>query len=180
MKKNEQEPFKFRGTRFFIVILFSYLLLFLTNRDAALLSMSNAATILIRVFPILLGVILFSGLFNYFLKPKQITRHLGGESSKKGWFWSIIAGVVSHGPMYAWYPFLEDLRKQGTRDGLIAAFFYARAIKVPLLPLMIDYFGVIFTAVLCGYILMGAFIQGWLLQRLQDYAARSSGVRIQK
>lgn len=27
------------------------------------------------------------------------------------------------------------------RDGLIATFFYARAIKLPLLPLMIDYFG---------------------------------------
>jgi hypothetical protein len=46
------------------------------------------------------------------------------------------------------YPLLEDLRGHGMRDGLIVVFFASRTIKIPLLPIMIDYFGWVFTLVL--------------------------------
>jgi ABC-type amino acid transport system permease subunit len=52
------------------------------------------------------------------------------------------------------------------RYGLMAAFFYARAIKVPLLPIMVSYFGLAFTVLLSFYILVAAWIQGWLVDRL--------------
>ena len=68
--------------------------------------------------------------------------------------------------MYAWYPLLEDLRSHGMRDGLIVAFFASRAIKIPLLPMMIDYFGWAFTLVLSFYILIGALVQGLMLELL--------------
>jgi uncharacterized membrane protein YraQ (UPF0718 family) len=81
-----------------------------------------------------------------------------------GWFWALAAGIISHGPMYAWYPMLEDLRGHGMRDGLIVVFFASRTIKIPLLPMMVDYFGWPFTLVLSCYILVGSLLQGWLLE----------------
>lgn len=62
------------------------------------------------------------------------------------------------------YPLLEDLRGHGMRDGLIVVFFASRTIKIPLLPIMIDYFGWVFTLVLTLYILVSAIIQGLLLE----------------
>ncbi|MBW2688902.1 MAG: permease, partial [Deltaproteobacteria bacterium] len=99
---------------------------------------------------------------------KQIIKHLGKKSGAKGWLVALLAGVISHGPMYAWYPMIENLRSHGLRDGLIVVFFYARAIKLPLLPLMIDYFGVSFTLILSFYILIGSLIQGWILEEVEQ------------
>ena len=93
--------------------------------------------------------------------------YLGRESGVKGWLWVLIAGVISHGPMYIWYPLLEDLRSQGMKDAFIVVFFASRTIKIPLLPLMIDYFGLTFTLVLSFYLLVGALIQGLIMEILQ-------------
>jgi len=76
--------------------------------------------------------------------------------------------VISHGPMYAWYPLLEDLRRHGMRDGLIVVFFASRTIKIPLLPVMIDYFGWTFTLVISLYILISALVQGLFLEMLEN------------
>jgi uncharacterized membrane protein YraQ (UPF0718 family) len=62
------------------------------------------------------------------------------------------------------YPLLEDLRGHGMRDGLIVVFFASRTIKIPLLPIMIDYFDWVFTLILTLYILVSAIIQGLLLE----------------
>ena len=116
---------------------------------------------------------MFDAALNRLVKPRQITRHLGRESGVRGWFWALAAGVISHGPMYVWYPMLDDLRSHGLRNGLIGAFFASRAIKVPLLPMMIDYFGWTFTLVLSCYILIGALAQGWVLELLTRRPART-------
>jgi hypothetical protein len=68
-------------------------------------------------------VILFTALLNYFLQPIQVVAHFGRESYIKGWLWALAAGVISHGPMYVWFPLLEDLRNHGILDGLIVTFF---------------------------------------------------------
>ncbi|MFO7849816.1 MAG: hypothetical protein R6V67_07645 [Spirochaetia bacterium] len=51
------------------------------------------------------------------------------------------AGTLSHGPVFAWYPFLSDLQGKGVSNGKIAAFLFARAVKIPLLAAMVFYFG---------------------------------------
>ncbi|MEN8191046.1 MAG: permease [Thermodesulfobacteriota bacterium] len=167
-KKSKEQTFVFRGTRFLVLVAILYGVLLFFDSGAVFISLRKAAAVLFRIVPILALVICFTGLLNYFLRPKQIVHHLGGESGARGWLWSMAAGVVSHGPMYVWYPLLDDLRRHGAREGLLVTFFYARAIKVPLLPMMIDYFGVTFTTVLSSYILVGALLQGMILQWLED------------
>ena len=163
----KEKPFRFRGMRLFLAVLAVYGILFFVNSETALLSLGKSWAILMKILPIFAVVILFTALLNYLIQPKQIARHLGEESGARGCFWALAAGVISHGPMYAWYPLVEDLRRHGLRDGLIVTFFYARAVKIPLLPLMVDYFGWIFTLTLSLYIIIGSLVQGWCLQLME-------------
>lgn len=154
----------FKGKYFCLAVLILYAGLLVLDAGTACMAVQKTARIFLRILPVLLGVVLLTAVINYFLRPAQIARHLGQKSGIKGWIWALCGGLLSHGPMYAWYPLLEDLRAQGTRDGLLAAFFAARAVKLPLLPVMIDYFGWIFTLVLSVYIVLGAVVQGRLLE----------------
>ncbi len=164
--KKEDKPFAFRGKYIFLTVFTVYAVLFFTGNEKAIPAVQKSGAILMKILPILIIVILLTALFNYFLRPKQIVKHLGHESGAKAWLWALAGGVVSHGPMYAWYPLLEGLRGHGMRDGLIVVFFASRTIKIPLLPIMIDYFGWVFTLVLTIYILFSALIQGLLLEIL--------------
>lgn len=164
--KKQDKPFAFRGKYLFLIVLFLYGVFFLLNSQSAQFALQKSITVLTKILPIFAIVILFTALLNFFLQPKQIARHLGHESGARGWLWALAAGVVSHGPMYAWYPLLEDLRSHGMKDKLIVVFFASRAIKIPLLPVMIDYFGLPFTILLSFYMLFGAFLQGACMQLL--------------
>jgi uncharacterized membrane protein YraQ (UPF0718 family) len=155
---------KFRGLKFFalVFVLYAVLALFFSERTAE--ALGKSLDILSWILPVFLVVILFTAAINYFLKPKEIARHLGEESGMKGWLIAMTAGIISHGPMYAWYPMIEDLKKHGLKNGLIATFFYARSLKLPLLPLMIEYFGWAFTVTLSVYVLIASLVQGVLIE----------------
>ncbi len=164
MKKQQERPFTLRGKYFFLVVFALYIVIFLINSPLVCRAMLKSGQILVRIIPVFVVVILFTALLNYFLQPRQMAKHIGQESGFKGWLWALAAGVISHGPMYAWYPLLEDLRKHGMPDRFIVIFFASRTIKIPLLPMMIDYFGLTFTLVLSFYILIGALLQGWFFE----------------
>ena len=81
---------------------------------------------------------------------------------------SALFGIVSHGPIYVWYPLLRDLKQHGMRSGLVAVFLYNRAIKIPLLPIMIFYFGVFFVIILCIYMIIASVFQGKIIEIIED------------
>ena len=122
--KKKGRTFAFRGKYLLLVVIVFYGVLFLSNSETSLSALQRSIMILLKVLPIFIAVILFTAMLNYFIKPKQIASHLGKESGAKGWLWALTAGVISHGPMYAWYPLLEDLRGHGMRDELIVVFFF--------------------------------------------------------
>ncbi len=161
MKKIEYKGLKF----LYIVLFFSIILLFVDTSNA-LISLKTFLNILSTLLPIFIFIILLTTLINYFLKPKDIIKHFGEDSGKKGIIYALIAGIISHGPMYAWYGFLSELREHGAKDELLIIFFYARAIKIPMLPFMIAIFGIPFTIVITIYILLFAIIQGKLFSKL--------------
>ena len=165
--KKQKKPFTFRGKILLPVVFVGYCFLFFSDSSTAFAALLKSGSVLLKILPIIAVVILFTALINFFLQPKQMAKHLGREGGIKGWLWALFAGLISHGPMYVWFPMLEDLRGHGMRDGLIVVFFAARTIKIPLLPMMIDYFGWMFTLILSFYILIGAVAQGWLLERVE-------------
>lgn len=148
------------------IVAIMYLVTFYVNADAGKEALTAGFQIVKMIAPILLVVFFLMALLNTFIDPKSISRHLGKESGARGWMIALLGGVLSHGPAYIWYPILSDLRKHGARDGLVIAFFYTRSIKLPWLPLMISYFGLAFTVILTVFVILGAWIQGWIVDKL--------------
>jgi len=143
-----------------------YLVTFSLNRGAGMAALAAAGATLKMIAPILLVVFFLMALLNTFVKPKSIAKHIGKQSGLRGWLIVLAGGVLSHGPGYVWYPMLADMRNHGARNGLVIAFFYARAIKLPWLPVMVSYFGLSFTLLLTLYVIVGAWLQGLIADRL--------------
>ena len=112
------------------------------------------AGILRQIIPVLVLVFTLMFLIDLFVKPKAIAKHLGSESGAKGWILAIVAGIIATGPIYVWYSMLADFRKKGMRTALAGVFLYTRAVKLPLLPLMVYYFGGLYTAILSTYLII--------------------------
>jgi uncharacterized membrane protein YraQ (UPF0718 family) len=148
------------------IVALLYLFAAFVNSADAYEALTNSFKVLKTILPILLVVVLLMAIINSFIQPKKIAKHLGKESGIKGWVIALLSGLFSHGSGYVWYPMLSDLRRHGVKDGLIVTFFYARAIKLPWLPMMIAYFGTGFTIALTFYILLGALLQGVIADRL--------------
>ena len=160
------KKFKFEGMKFLFFVLALFILLALFDFENISKIMDKVGNMLYRLIPIFILVITITALINYFLKPKKIMKYFGKDSGKRGELLALLGGVISHGPMYAWYPMLNDMRKNGLKFGLIAIFMYARAVKIPLLPFMIGLFGLPFTIIVNIYILIFAMIQGKIIDIL--------------
>lgn len=155
-----------KGVRFLVIVLVGYGVVLGIDPQKGWEALRDSGAILGSLIWIFLLVIVITALVNFFLKPQQFVKHFGDTKSKKGWILSIVSGVLSHGPMYAWYPMLQEMREWGVREGYLVAFLYARSIKLPLLPLMVEYFGWIFTIVLTFYVLLGSLIQGKIAEMI--------------
>jgi len=119
-----------------------------------------------KVVPIMFLVFVMMFVVDLVVEPGTVKKWLGKGSGSVGWGVAVLGGVLSTGPIYVWYPLLEDLRKKGVNDSLVVAFLYARAVKIPMAPMMIYYFGWTFTAVLYVYIIVFSVVNGVLVERL--------------
>ncbi|NOR54035.1 MAG: permease [Candidatus Aminicenantes bacterium] len=161
-EKKEWKSFYFLG---FVMVL--YIILSFLNPENAYDSFKASGEIFIKLIPVLFLVVLLMGLLNYFLRPKAVSKYLGKGSGIKGWLLAIFTGILSHGPIYVWYPLLKELRKQGMRTGLVAVFLYNRAIKIPLLPVMIYYFGIEFSIILLIWMAIASLIEGKVIEIIE-------------
>jgi len=104
-------------------------------------------------------------LINFFVSTKTVSKYFV-SSGKKSWLFAVVAGILSMGPVYIWYPFLQDLKEKGFNEGLIAVFLYNRAIKIPLIPLAVFYFGLKFVVILAFVMIVFSVIQGITINKL--------------
>lgn len=145
-----------------------YVVATIFNTTKVISALNQFVTIILKIIPVFLLVFLLMALTHYFVKPKTLVIYMGKNSGIKGWIIAIITGIISTGPIYMWYPLLNDLQKQGVRDGLISAFLYSRAIKIPLLPLLIIYFGLIYSIVLITVIIFISVFQGIITEKIME------------
>ncbi len=78
-------------------------------------------------------------------------------------FIATLAGIISVGPIYAWYPMLKDLREKGAGNFPITLFLCNRAVKPFLLPMMVAIFGWEYVVILTVLTVMASFIIAYLL-----------------
>lgn len=124
-----------------VCVLVCYGMLCAIDPHKALMALKASGNVLLYVALPLAFVFMVMLILNLFVNPAQIARLFGKVANIKGIALSLVAGIISMGPIYAWYPLLKNLREKGAGTGPIAIFLYSRAVKPFLLPVMIAYFG---------------------------------------
>lgn len=160
------------GLRFLALVGVLYLLVAFFSLELAAAVAARAFSLLLDLLPVMGVVIGLLGLFNYLFDTRKFAVYLRKEAGMRAWFYATAGGVLSHGPAYIWYPMLAELREHGTRPGLIVTFLYVRALKLPWLPVMIDYFGWSFTLFFSFYLILFGIIQGVAFERLNKLPCR--------
>ena len=147
-------------------VLMIYGIVFVVSPAGAAMAVRSSTAILLNLM-VPLGLVFTLMVFmNLFLKPTHIVRFLGKQSSSRGFILSAAAGIISMGPIYAWYPLLKELRKKGAANSLIAVFLGNRAVKPFLLPVMISYFGWVYVTLLMLFTVSGSLAVGYLVNTL--------------
>jgi uncharacterized membrane protein YraQ (UPF0718 family) len=157
---------KLGGWIFLTLVLLAYDATAFADPGLAHRALASFFAMLGEVAPVLVLVFVLMFLVERFLTPARTQSWLGRESGLRGWLLALAAGIVSTGPVYTWFALLAELRKKGMRTALVAVLLYARAIKLPLLPLLAHYFGLRYMLVLSLLIAVFSIVNGLLLERL--------------
>ena len=144
-----------------------YGILFFAAPNKAFMALRSSANIFLNMLIPLCLVFILMVMINLFLKPSLVVRILGKGAGIKGYLLSAAAGVISAGPIYAWYPLLADLKKKGAGYSPIAIFLYNRAFKPFLLPVMIGYFGWKYAVILGIGMFLGSFAMGGAISAIK-------------
>lgn len=157
---------------FLAVVVLMYAIIAFIDFPIAQESLRFFGKVILQVIPVLLVVFGLMVLFNLILTPKRIEDYLGKASGIKGWLLALVGGVLATGPIYTWYILIGELKKQGMQTSLAAVFLYSRAVKLPLLPLLVHYFGVSYTLILTLYLLgfsvLSGIVTGFVADRSRD------------
>lgn len=151
---------------FLIIVLFLYFILIFINFDLVQKSLFQFIQLTKEIIPVFISIFILMFLLNIYLDKNKIMKLLGHSSGIKGWIISVIGGILSMGPVYIWYPILSDLKEKGMKNSFIAVFLYNRAIKLPVLPIMVHYFGLTFTIILTSYMIIFSIINGILINKI--------------
>ena len=148
VKKSKGKKDFARMVIFPVCVLVFYGILCAIDPNKALMALKTSGNVLLYVALPLAFVFTVMLVLNLFVNPAQIVRLFGKGANIKGIVLSVVAGIISMGPIYAWYPLLKNLREEGAGTGPIAIFLYSRAVKPFLLPVMIAYFGWVYVVIL--------------------------------
>jgi len=143
---------------FLICMIGIYGVLLIATPDRALAALGASGRVLLQVALPLCVAFVVMFLLNLLVKPAHVSRLAGRGAGIKGVVLSTAAGILSMGPIYAWYPLLNALREKGASNFHLANFLSNRAVKPFLLPLMIFYFGWVFTLALTVLTVLGALL----------------------
>ncbi|MCD6367451.1 MAG: hypothetical protein J7L45_00015 [Candidatus Aenigmarchaeota archaeon] len=155
------------GWYFLATVIFTYVIVGVWNPATVLTSLHFSIGVLKNIIPVFILVFSMMACVNYYVTPEMAAKYLGKSSGIKRWIVSVVGGIISTGPIYMWYPMLRELKKKGVSYGFIATFLYNRAVKIPLMPLLIYYFGIKFTVVLTFVMIFVSLIEGFIFEKLE-------------
>jgi uncharacterized membrane protein YraQ (UPF0718 family) len=151
---------------FLIFVLALYAMLYGIAPDKALMALRVSASISLTLCMPLALVFVVMFVLNLLVRPVQIAGLFGRSAGMKGIILSIGAGIISMGPIFAWYLLMKKLREEGAGEGPIAVFLYNRAVKPFLLPVMITYFGWAYVVILTTLTILGSIALGYSMNMI--------------
>jgi uncharacterized membrane protein YraQ (UPF0718 family) len=149
-----------------VFVLVLYGILYAVAPNTALMALRASANISLTIFVPLVLVFAVMFVLNLLVRPAQIAGLFGRSAGMKGIMLSIGAGIISMGPIFAWYPLMKKTREEGAGEGPIAVFLYNRAIKPFLLPVMITYFGWAFVVIVTILTILGSIALGYSMNSI--------------
>ncbi len=147
----------------FSIVIFLFIGFYTNTFDQML---GELLTIIMNIIPVFILVFILFVVMDYFVDTKQLVKFMAHPTL--GYITASVAGVISTGPIYMWYPLLNDLQKSGIKNSLIAVFLYNRAIKPALIPMMILYFGLPFTVVLTIVMFIMSIFNGIVVEKILE------------
>ncbi|MCD6109661.1 hypothetical protein J7J83_02800 [bacterium] len=154
------------SVKLFIIVALIYLIFGILNPPAITKAFNTFLKISWGVIPVLLIVFFLMFITNMFVNAKKFTKELEHKAGIKNYILAILLGILSAGPIYMWYPLLADMKEHGVHDSLIAIFLYNRAVKIPLLPMMIYYFGTPYVIILSCLMIVASVINGLIIDKI--------------
>jgi uncharacterized membrane protein YraQ (UPF0718 family) len=142
-------------------VLAAYGTLYAVAPDTAMTAFKASAKISLTLCVPLALVFVVLFMMNLLIRPSQIAGLFGKGAGMKGIVLSIAAGIISTGPIFAWYPLMKKMREEGAGEGPIAIFLYNRAVKPFLLPVMIAYFGWLYVLIVTILTILGSIVLGY-------------------
>lgn len=159
-KKKNKKPKK--SNYFLVLMLTAYGVLYLIDPDKTTSAMVYVLGILKDIVPILVLIYVFMLLLS-FIHEKKLRSTIEKSPMLLKYVMMSILGTLSHGPIYAWYPFLNTLHEKGVTKGHVASFLYARGIKLTLIPMLVSFFDFKFAIILTAVTFLFAIVEGILI-----------------
>ena len=141
LKERWRDMGRVRRWSFPIAVLVAYLLLWAAAPAKASSALNASLALCRHLLPSLGLVFFFMAALNLFLRLPDLENLMHKGSPLVRMVFAAGAGILSTGPIYAWYPLLKELREKGAAQGLLAVFLVNRAVKPFLLPIMVAMFG---------------------------------------
>lgn len=143
---------------------------FTTGYGQGKIAAENFVAYAVSTLKVLPFAFILIGLFEVWVKRETVERHLGEESGPASFFWAIVLGGCTIGPMIVAIPMAQTLRKKGARLSVVFTYLGAASVcRIPMTILEASYLGVRFTvvryAVSLPLILVSALLMGRFLDR---------------
>jgi uncharacterized membrane protein YraQ (UPF0718 family) len=152
---------------FFLLMIVFYIVLYFIYPDKTLNALKYVWGITKELIPILLIVYIFMFMFSL-LNEEKLEKSIERAPIFVKYILMSFLGTLSHGPIYAWYPFLKELHNKKISKGAIGSFLYSRGIKLTLLPMLIAFFDIKFVIILTVMTLLFSLAQGLLLDATES------------
>lgn len=169
MERSIKKRVKFSGSfkgLFFLLVAGLYLAFWWTTPETTVTAVHISFKIFSRLLLPFFLVFCFMVVLNLFLTPPQFEKIAQNGSGIKQTCFAAIAGILSTGPIFAWYPILKELRNRGAARSLMAVFLVNRAVKPALLPMLITLFGWPFVLLFTLLTVAASFCVGFCMNRL--------------
>lgn len=112
----------------------------------ALAALSGSAATFASVLPIVIAVFGLVGLVQEWLSREFVAGMLGREGGVRALVLAALSGTVLIGPAYVIFPLLMTIHRQGARWAVVATVLAAYAVKIPMIPLEVEFLGWSFSA----------------------------------
>jgi len=154
------------GSKFLLIVILLYLIISFLNLSLVIRALKQFLILFAKISPSLILVFFFIFIFNFVFPENKVKKYLLEAGSFRKYLLAMLLGVLSSGPIYIWFSFLANLREKGLSNDIATIFLYNRAIKIPLLPIMLYYFSLKFTLLLFFLMLIFSVLNGIAVNKL--------------